>query len=193
MKKFLILVVLLMSFALVATAYAATGYPWSSHDAPYDYLFGNHIDSHQQSKLNGKDKLGGFFYIKFTGNEVQGLPEAEHGDCDNVDCTVGWKLKGASAQATLLDKPQSGHPVWCILEQDMPKSSGYSHFHWEGDPEHAGELAPGDTYDGYLLKLTAVDRFYFKHHGGFAVTPGIDTATHDNVVVKTDCTPETNL
>lgn len=59
MKKFLVLVVLLMSFALVATAYAATGRPWDSHATPYDYLFGNHIDTHQQSKLNGKDQLGG--------------------------------------------------------------------------------------------------------------------------------------
>ena len=113
MKKFLILAVLLLSFAMAATAYAATGYPWSSHDAPYDYLFGNHIDTHQQSQLNGRDQLGGFFYIKYTGNEVDGVPEAEHGDCDAaaVDCTVGWKLKGVAVQATLLEKPASGHPI----------------------------------------------------------------------------------
>lgn len=185
MKKFLILAVLLLSFAMAATAYAATGYPWSSHDAPYDYLFGNHIDTHQQSQLNGRDQLGGFFYIKYTGNEVDGVPEAEHGDCDAaaVDCTVGWKLKGVAVQATLLEKPASGHPIWEIDAKDMPKSPGYTHFHWEGAPEHAGGLVIGDSYDGYLLKLTAVDRFFFKHHGGFLVTPGIDTETHANIVV----------
>jgi hypothetical protein len=188
MKKFLILVVLLMSFVLVATAYAATGYPWSSHAEPYDFLFGNHIDTHQQSKLNGKDQLGGFFYIKYTGNEIEGIPEAEHGDCDAaaVDCTVGRKLKGIAVQATLLDLPDSGHPIWEIDAKDMPKPPGYTHFHWKGAPEHASGLDNqdiGKSFDGYLLKLAAVDRFFFKHHGGFLVTPGIDTETHANIVV----------
>lgn len=184
MKKFLILVVLLIGFAMVATAYAATGRLWDSHAAPYDYLFGNHIDTHQQSKLNGKDQLDGFFYIKFTGIEVDGVPEAEHGNCESatVDCTVGWKLEGVAVQATLVEKPQSGHPIWRIDSRDLPKSQGYSHFHWEGPPEHAGGLVVEKSYDGYLLKLTAVDQFFFKHHGGFLVTPGIDTETHANIV-----------
>ena len=185
MKKFLILVVLLLSFAIVGAAYAVESYPWNSHAEPYDYLFGNHIYTHQQSNLNGKDQLGGFFYIKYTGNEVDGVPEAEHGNCDAaaVDCTVGWKLKGIKVQSKLIEKPESGHPLWEIDSQNMPKSPGYTHFHWEGAPEHAGALLVGQSYDGYLLKLTAVDRFFFKHHGGFLVTPGIDTETHANIVV----------
>ncbi|UCC50770.1 MAG: hypothetical protein JSV68_16895 [Anaerolineaceae bacterium] len=190
MKKFIIPVVLLLSFALVAAAYAANGYPWNDHAAPYDFLFGNHIDTHQQTQEIGKDQLAGFFYIKFTGEYVDGVPEAKHADCelDAVDCTVGWKLKGISAQATLLEKPEHGHPIWCIDPQDMPRSPGFSHFHWEGDPEHAGSLPDGAVYSGYLLKLTAQDRFFFNHHGGFLVTPGIDTETHANVV--TDCGDE---
>ena len=188
MKKWFILVVVLLSFVSAATAFAAVGYPWNEHAAPYDYLFGNHIDTHQQSKLNGEDQLEGFFYIRYTGEEVDGVPEAMHGNCsaDGIDCTVGWKLKGVAAQATLVEKPEEhGHPIWCIDENDMPQAPGYSHFHWNGAPEHAGKLPDGATYDGYLLKLTAQDRFYFKHHGGFLVTPGIDTETHANIV--TDC------
>jgi hypothetical protein len=192
MKRFLILVVLLLSFALAASAFAATSYPWNNHAAPYSFLFGNHFDTHQQTKLNDDGQLGGFFYIKYTGETYppeadEGIPVAEHGNCEGaaVECTVGWRLKGVSVQATLFQKPENSHPIWCIDQQDMPDSPGYSHFHWLGEPEHAGDLTVGDTYDGYLLKLTAVDKFFFKHHGGFVVTPGIDTATHTNVV--TDC------
>ena len=191
MIRLLIFVILLLSLALAATAYAATGYTWNNHDAPYDYKFLNHIDTHQQSKLNGRDQLGGFFYIKFTGdvNEEYEVPEAEHANCNNVpdDCTVGWKLKGVSAQAKLLDKPAGKHPQWCVNPGAMPRSPGYTHFHWYGLPLHAGDLKIGDVYDGYLLKLTAVDRFWFDHHGGFLVTPGIDTETHANVEVIENC------
>mgnify|MGYP003702812913 CR=1 FL=1 len=184
MKKFLILVVLLLSFAIVATAYGATGYPWRSHAAPYNHEFGNHIDTHQQSKLNRRGQLGGFFYIKFTGTETaDGDPVAEHAKCDKTpdDCSVGWKLKGVPVQAKLLAKPDGEHPQWCVEAKDIPQSPGYSHFHWLGPPEHAGDLKDGDIRDGYLLKLTAVDKFWFDHHGGFLVTPGIDTETHANV------------
>lgn len=185
MKRILILLILMLSFTIAGAAYATESYPWRSHEAPYDFLFGNHIDTHQQSKLNDQDQLGGFFYIKYTGNEVDGVQEAEHGNCDAaaVDCTVGWKLKGVAVRATLVEKPHMGHPIWRIDAQDMPRSPGYSHFHWEGAPEHAGGLVAGDSYDGYLLKLTAVDQFFFKHHGGFLVTPGIDTETHNNIII----------
>jgi hypothetical protein len=67
----------------------------------------------------------------------------------------------------------------------MPNQPGFTHFHWLGQPEHAGGLVTGQTYDGYLLKLTATEAFFFDHHGGFEVTPGIDYETHANVV--TDC------
>ena len=132
--------------------------------------------------------MGGFFYITYTGNTVQGAPEAMHGDCSAAlaDCTVGWKLKGIATQATLVAKPEMGHPVWCMDPADMPRAPGYSHFHWLGAPEHAGHLEIGATYSGYLLKLTAQDRFYFRHHGGTLVTPGIDTVTHANVMVGCD-------
>jgi hypothetical protein len=192
MKRSLFLAVLLLSFVMAATVYAANGYPWSSHAAPYDFLFENHIDTHQQSKLNDRDKLGGFFYIKYTGNEVDGVPEAEHADCDLKpdQCLAGWKLKGVKFQATLFDKPSMEHPLWCVNAEDLPRSPDYSHFHWLGDPEHAGDLQIGETYDGYLLKLTAQDRFFFKHHGGFLVNPGVDTETHANV--RTNCPSESN-
>ena len=75
--------------------------PWSItafaddfHDAPYDFLFGNHIDTHQETKIKIKwghpVRLKGFFYIIFTGeiDSVSGLPIARHprGASQNEAC-----------------------------------------------------------------------------------------------------------
>jgi hypothetical protein len=78
------------------------------------------------------------------------------------------------------------HPEWYIDPADLPPQPGYSHFHWLNESPHAGGLVIGQTYDGYLLKLTARDTFSFEHHGGFLVTPGIDEVTHANVVTELD-------
>ena len=65
--------------------------PWSFtaladdfHAEPYDFLFGNHIDTHQETKLKLKDgqpnSLKGFLYIIFTGetDSASSLPVARH-------------------------------------------------------------------------------------------------------------------
>ncbi len=170
------------------TAFAASSYRWRDHASPFDFLFGNHIDTHQQTKTTGAHFLNGFFYITFTGEETtDGVPIATHGDCTtNPDeCTVGWILQGKSISATLLEKEPGEHPVWCVDPADLPTQTGFSHFHWLGSPEHAGDLTVGQTYDGYLLKLTSRDTFFFDDHGGFLITPGIDELSHANI--ETDC------
>ncbi len=166
----------------------SNGYSWQNHSAPFDFLFGNHIDTHQQTKELGNGQLQGFFYITFNGNETgDGIPEATHGNCNmNPGCTVGWNLHGIPVQATLVAHGEGQHPTWCIDPDDMPNQQGYTHFHWLGAPEHAGGIGLGETYEGYLLKLTAHETFFFKHHGGFLVTPGIDYETHANVVTECD-------
>ena len=63
--------------------------PWSFtafaaefHEEPYDFLFDNHIDTHQETRLKLKNgepvSLNGFFYIIYTGeiDPVSGLPIA---------------------------------------------------------------------------------------------------------------------
>ncbi len=184
-------VMLLVVAAVLVTpiaAVAATGYGWNDHAAPFDHLFGNHIDTHQQSLTRG-DMLQGFFYITLQDqvDPGTGLPVATHGNCmENPDgCSVGWIWHGAPATGTLVAHGHGQHPTWCIDPADIPKAPGYSHFHWEGAPEHAGGFAVGDTAEGWLLKLTARDSFFFEHHGGFAITPGIDEESHANIV--TDC------
>ena len=87
--------------------------------------------------------------------------------------------------AEIVAHEEGQHPTWCIDRDDLPSQPGYTHFHWSGRPEHADGLTGGEIYEGYLLKLTARDRFYFEHYGGFFVDPGIDFETHANVL--TDC------
>lgn len=184
MKKLLSLPLVLLLLAATATAALAAGHPWGGHAAPYDFLFGNHIDTHQESKLVGKNGLQGFLYIRFTGETTEdGYPVAEHGNCaESGDCSAGWTLHGIRMTATYCGHPEDQHPQWAIPSEALPSQRGYSHFHWLGMPEHADGLQPGNQYDGYLLKLTARDTFFFRHHGGFLVTPGIDNDTHANVV-----------
>ena len=187
-KSVLLLVVITISLLGTTTALAGTSYPWRDHASPFDFLFDNHIDTHQQGKLTGQGKYMGFFYIKFTGDLTEdGVPVATHGKCPEIqdDCNVGWLLKGVPLQAEYLGHEMGQHPTWCIVAADLPKEPGYSHFHWLNVSSHADGLTVGETYDGYLLKLNAIETFFFDHHGGFLVTPGIDLATHANI--KIDC------
>lgn len=187
-KRILILVFFAILLLGTTTALAGSSYPWRDHAPPFDFLFGNHIDTHQQGKLTGNEDYRGFFYIKYTGTEtIEGVPDATHENCANNpgNCIVGWRLKGVPVTAEYLGHPAGEHPSWCVDPTDLPKETGYSHFHWLNVSDHASGLTVGNAYDGYLIKLTAIDTFYFEHHGGFLVTPGLDIETHANVV--TDC------
>jgi hypothetical protein len=187
-KSILLFVVIAISLLGTTTALAGTSYPWRDHAPPFDFLFENHIDTHQQGKLTGQGKFEGFFYIKFTGDLTEdSVPIATHGNCPEIqdDCTVGWLLKGVPMQAKYLGHEMGQHPTWCVEDADLPNEPGYSHFHWLNESSHADGLTVGEIYDGYLLKLNAIDTFFFDHHGGFLVTPGIDLATHANI--ETDC------
>src|SRR5688572_20543808 len=80
------------------------------HKAPFDFLFGNHFDTHQETRLDGArqagapEELQGKFYIIFTGatDAASGLPIARHPRgavhheaCGiDVDCVVGWEMRG---------------------------------------------------------------------------------------------------
>ena len=46
----------------------AAGYPWKNHAGPYDFLFENDIDTHQQTRRTSSGDLFGFFYVKFSGD-----------------------------------------------------------------------------------------------------------------------------
>lgn len=188
----------LLSTAVLAFAAAGAAasdlYPWRDHEAPFPFLFGNEFDTHQQTRATRDGSLFGFLYIRYTGVVTKDrYPVATHADCTRArDCTVGWTLHGKPLSATFLYQPMHDHPVFLVTRADITQPGSPSHFHWLG----AVMPMPRQTVDGYLLQLTAVDRFCFIHHGAQAATAastckqsggvnvdvGMDVATHLNIV-----------
>ena len=138
---------------MIAVLFLSTGLSNASardfHALPWDFLFGNHIDTHQETKLKldkagNPVRLSGFFYIIFTGDtdEDSGLPIARHPrgashdeECgvDDIDCVKGWKMNGVPAEATFLYHSGvngNDHPVWLLNRVDIPQPGSFTHFHW---------------------------------------------------------------
>jgi hypothetical protein len=198
MKKLTMTLSTLALCLLGAGSAVAAGYPWKNHARPYDFLFENDIDTHQQTRETKRGDLLGFFYIHYTGVKTSdGYRVATHVDCNAhmADCKVGWQLNGKpTTTATFLYHSVDDHPVWLVDRADIPQPGAYAHFHWLGD--HPTPEDPDRA--GYLLQLTAVDTFCFIHHmadaasgdetcrdnGGIAVSVGIDIATHLNIVTS---------
>ena len=201
-KPIMILTTLVLSLLVVRAGMAADLYPWNNHAPPLTFLFneGMDIDTHQQTRLDKKDSnLSGYLYIEFTGAvSKDGLLVATHTDCNatGADCTVGWLISGRPVNiATLVYHVEEDHPTWLVDRAEIPQPGSYSHFHWTGAADHG---PVGSTLPGYLLQLTAVDTFCFVHHdasmfnekkdceddlnNGVIVTPGVDIATHVNIV-----------
>ena len=184
-----------------AAGLAADLYPWTNHAKPYSFVFngGADIDTHQQTLLNNSTKeLSGFLYIQFTGAvSKDGYRVASHVDCNatGAACTVGWQVRGQHITATLVYHVEPDHPTWLVDRDAIPQPGAYSHFHWS---DSADPPIVGSTHEGYLLQLDAADTFCFVHgdaasfdsrltcendaNGGVIVRPGIDIATHLNVV-----------
>jgi hypothetical protein len=189
------LVALVSALGLSASAFAADLYPWRNHQAPFDFVFGNEIDMHQQTRQTRDGSLFGFFYVRYTGAVTKDRYRvATHADCNmHPDCTAGWTLNGKPASAVFLYHAAPDHPIYLVNRQDIPQPGAHSHFHPIG--MHPSQ---GQTVSGYLLQLAAVDRFCFVHHdaqaaapqktcreaGGIAVEPGTDIATHLNIVTS---------
>lgn len=195
MKRFILTsVILVLSSFWTNLANSADLYPWNNHAAPFTFLFGNDIDTHQRTRQIEHGNLFGFFYIGFTGVVTKdGYRVATHVDCNAKPCTVGWILEGKRSSAIFEYQVAGDHPVFLVHRPDIPEPGAYAHFHWLGtNPE------PGERKSGYLLQLKAVDSFCFIHDeaakaskkntcrdsGGVPVDPGIDIATHLNIVTS---------
>lgn len=160
--------------------------PWRNHANPFDFLFENHIDTHQQTQMLPDGTLFGYLYITFTGEtDENGIPIAEHRNCENegVVCRVGWELKGIPGSAVFFTHQTGDYPVWEVERTEIPQPGAYTHFHWQGPPQKAHDLVlTGEAMNGYFLQLTARDTFVFRH-GDYEVlvTNGLDNATHLNI------------
>jgi hypothetical protein len=204
MKELLVGATCVLSFAVVTPLWAA-GSTWRDHAFPFTFRFGNHIDSHQQSKLARNGDLRGFLYITYTGEVTpDGYPVARH--CDESTppkaCVVGWIMVAKPGQATFLYHNMD-HPVWLVNRTAIPQPGAYAHFHWitSQSSDHrpvldpacnattAMELLPGAVCPGYFLELVAIDAFAFEHEGQrIRVDPGLDIATHVNIVASAPMT-----
>jgi len=191
----LILVLLLAVSATIVFADASDPdgeYPWKHHAAPYDYKFGNMIDSHQQSFVDKTgNQLKGFIYIHNTNDDyAPGIPTADKAHCKNQPCMVGWLIKGVKVSATLMKK---GPRIWLVDPNDLPKEKGYTHFHWiceKGDdecPHSAHDLVVGQEYSGFLMKRIAPAPFFWLGGPGTggggpggSGGGGCDGGTHDD-------------
>ena len=175
---------LLAGLALAASASAGAGemYPWRGHAAPLDFVFGNEIDGHQQTRREPDGSLWGFLYVRRTGTRTaDGYEVATHADCAATqDCVVGWMLQGRPAHATFSHHPPHDHPVFTVDRADIPQPGSYSHFHWLGQamPQPALPAA------GYFLQLTATARFCFIHHGAEAATSASDCRANGGVAIE---------
>ena len=139
-------------------------YPWRGHAAPFDHLFGNMIDSHQQTQLLDGEKLKGFIYVEYTGETTAaGLPVAKKANCASTNRTVGWVVKGIPTMATLINKSPR---IWLVDPADLPEGKGYTHFHWTGTPQKPHGLEVGQEYPGYLMKRIAPTSFFWLGGGG---------------------------
>ena len=83
MKRFALVLVMTKTIALSGTAIGDDddddGREWRYHARPYTFLFGNHIDTHQETRLKRNGDLSGYFYIYWTGEFTDdGEPIAEH-------------------------------------------------------------------------------------------------------------------
>ncbi|MEJ2485816.1 MAG: hypothetical protein P8Y68_08790 [Anaerolineales bacterium] len=158
-----ILVLLLAFSASIAVADVTDldgEYLWNHHAAPYDYKFGNMIDSHQQSIV---DKTGtslkGFIYIHNINDDyAEGIPTADKAHCKTQPCMVGWLVKGVKVSAKLMQKSPR---IWLVAPEDLPKEPGYTHFHWVGSPKSPHDLVVGETYPGFLMKRIAPAPFFW--------------------------------
>ena len=163
------------------------GLPWKSHQAPFDFVFGNHIDTHQQTRPEPGGSLFGYVYISFTGEyTADGIPIAAHRNCDQAgaECSVGWRVTAVPGEAIFVAHEAGDHPLWFVEHRaDIPQPGAFSHFHWAGDPGEASALVPGQAYEGYFLEFRAKDTFVFRlGTADILVVPGVDISTHLNIV-----------
>ncbi len=170
-----VLVVVLLS-VLAAGAAPDEGRFWQDHARPYDFLFGNHIDTHQETRLMERGRnmgnLRGWFYVYDSGETLDdGTPVLRH--CTGAEhyaagCVAGWEIEAKpcieevnGCRATFLYHDDD-HPVWLVgarvddegglrgTRSMLVQPGSYTHFHWltEGAGDFASSLAEVEAVFG---------------------------------------------
>ena len=137
-------------------------------------MFGNHIDTHQETRLESSGTLKGFFYVFWDGTQTaDGLPVAKH--CTSpqhyeAGCFAAWKIKAipcieeVNGCRAAFYYHNDDHPVWLVRPRDqhgelrgtraqIPQPGSYTHFHW---------LTEGSDHEGSALEssLEELEAFF---------------------------------
>ncbi len=164
-----IILAFVAAVVLATSAAWAGGRTWKEHAWPYTFLLGNHIDTHQETRLKRDGSLAGFFYIYWTGELTsEGEPIAHH--CTKPEhyamgCFPGWLIRAEpcieevdGCEAMFLYHHHD-HPVWLIgprmvngelrgTRSMIVQPGSYTHMHWLTDgTEHMGEEFPSSIDD----------------------------------------------
>ena len=150
----------LLISALLASTSPAVARQWQEHAQPYTFLFGNHIDTHIELKLDKSGDLTGFFYITWLDNDgdgiidvdpVSGLPVAGH--CNKpehyeIGCFAGWTMRAKPCinedhhRRAMYLSPYHDHPPWLLdpsvddtgnlrgSRLNIVQPGSYTHMHW---------------------------------------------------------------
>ena len=71
MQRLIMLLIGVLAMCFM-TASQASGFRWNDHAHPYTFLFGNHIDTHQETRLEKDGALRGFFYVVHLDQDGDG-------------------------------------------------------------------------------------------------------------------------
>ena len=150
---------------------------WSDHARPYSFLFGNHIDTHQELFLwpfnvfiYNKGDLSGWLYVFDSGETLDdGTPVLKH--CTKQEhydqgCVAGWRLHGkpcieeANSCRAMFLYHDDDHPVWLVnpsvdqqgnvrgSRQPIYQPGSFTHMHW---------LTEGSLREGRFLPSSLSD------------------------------------
>ena len=134
MKK-LITSLIAFGLCLVVTDLAsAGGRIFQEHAKPFTFLFGNNIDTHQETRLTNKGDLKGFLYIRFIDefDETSALPIAPHcnDSTDPAGCIAGWLIEGKPCIPEVNNCAAAfmyhfrDHPYWLIGDSTTLDTNG---------------------------------------------------------------------
>ena len=173
-----VMFLLFSSFADAADRY------WNDHAWPYTFLFGNHIDTHQELFLWSRDygpyekgDLTGWFYVFDSGDVLDdGTPVLKH--CTKQDhyeagCVAGWRIHAKpcieevnGCRAMYLYHVHD-HPPWLLnptvdnggnlrgSRQSIPQPGSFTHLHWLTEGV-ASDKNGGHDFASSLAKVEVV-------------------------------------
>lgn len=170
---------ILVSLLLLGGNAWAGGYSWKNHQTPFTFLFGNHIDTHQELTLNKDGTLSGFFYVyrlDLNNDDVadtvgDNIPLFGH--CtkpeDYPTCQAGWNLTAypciyeINGCTAMFLYHKHDHPVWLIgpnirtVEADTFLDGDRNQIPQPGRPTHYHWLTRGSPHEGTVLPSTIAD------------------------------------